>query len=107
LAGRRFWPLVSVSVLILTVLNGMAAVVGPTDTRLVWLIAASVIFALRIVTLSYFAPVLMRIARHDDALPRSRVQAAVGRWVRWSPARIPVAAVAWILLLWVFSHGPA
>jgi hypothetical protein len=88
-------------------LNGLAALAGPADTRVVWLVAASVIFTLRIVTLSYFAPALTRIANHGDALPASRLKAAIGRWVRWSPARIPVAVAAWILLLWVFSHGAA
>lgn len=105
LAASRFWAYISMSAIVLTVLNVIAAYGEPAATRWLWIAAVVAVFLSRLVTLSFFAPRMMRFINHGDKMSPEQLTRAVRQWVQWSPMRIPVALAAWVALLWIFSHG--
>jgi hypothetical protein len=105
LAGRRFWPLLSPALALLSILNLVAAYQSASPERVAWLVGAAIVLLGRAVTFAYFVPTLSRITDLRRAMPAQRLARTVRRWVGLSPLRIAAAACAWLLLVWVSAHA--
>lgn len=98
-AGRRFWPLVSPAQVLLSILNLVLAWNYSGAAHCYWLTAAAVIFISRVITFSYFIPVMLRYIMKPEHVEPTRLKQIVKRWTALSPLRLLPELLAWVLLL--------
>lgn len=98
-AARRFWPLVSPAQALLAMLNIVLACWRHGAGQGYWLAAAIVIFVSRLITFSYFIPVMVRKIMHPEKFDAGTLQAIVKQWTDLSPLRLAPEFAAWGLLI--------
>ena len=98
-AAKRFWPLVSPAQGLLAMLNIIMACWHHGAGQRYWLAAAIVIFVTRLITFSYFIPVMVRKIMQPEKFDAGTLQAVVKQWTDMSPFRLVPEFVAWGLLI--------
>ncbi|MBS1605801.1 MAG: DUF1772 domain-containing protein [Bacteroidetes bacterium] len=99
LAIKRYWPIVSPAQVLLSVVNIVLALNYKGEAR-PWLMAAAVtVFVDRVITFSYFIPVMTRVIMQPENIEAPRLQKTVDRWTMLSPIRIVIGLLAWIMLV--------
>lgn len=104
LAAKRFWPLVSPTQALLAIINIVLAWNHPGEARGYWLAAAAAIFINRLITFSYFIPVMIRTIMQPEKIEPARLQAIVKQWIALSPLRLIPEIFAWIMLVVTLMH---
>ena len=99
LAAKRFWPLVSPAQALLAIVNLVLAWNHSGGARAYWLAAAVAVFINRLITFSYFIPVMIRKIMQPEKLEPARLQAIVKQWIALSPLRLIPELFAWIMLV--------
>lgn len=99
LAAKRFWPIVSPAQALLAVINIVLAWNHPSGARAYWLAAAMAIFINRLITFSYFIPMMIRKIMRPENIEATRLQAIVKQWIALSPLRLVPELFAWIMLV--------
>ena len=102
-AGRRFWPLISPLLTVLSVLNIWAALQTTEVIRVVWFAAAIAVAIKSIASYSYFVPTMMLKFAKPETMMQTELEGAVKRWTSLSPWRLYLEFPAWIAALWVLS----
>jgi hypothetical protein len=69
-----------------------------------WLVAAIAIFINRVITFSYFIPVMIRKIMKPEQMEASRLRAIVKRWTALSPLRLIPELFAWGLIVMALMH---
>jgi len=98
-AVKRFWPLVSPAQGLLAMLNIALACWHHGSGQGYWLAAAIIIFVTRLITFSYFIPVMIRKIMQPEKFDAVTLQRIVKQWTDLSPLRIVPEFTAWVLLL--------
>jgi hypothetical protein len=104
LAARRFWPLVSPAQALLSIINIILAWKYTGDAHNYWLFAAIAVFVTRVITFSYFIPVMIRKIMQPEQVEKSQLQAIVKQWTGLSPLRLIPEFFAWVMLVIVLMH---
>jgi len=104
LAANRFWPLVSPAQGLLSIINIMLAWKYTGDAHTYWLIAAIAVFVTRVVTFSYFIPVMIRKIMQPEQVEANRLEAIVKQWTALSPLRLVPEFFAWVMLVVALMH---
>jgi hypothetical protein len=99
LAAKRFWPIVSPAQVLLSVINIPLAWNHTGGTHAYWLAAAVAVFISRVITFSYFIPVMIRKIMQPETIEASRLRAIVKQWIALSPLRLVIELFAWIMLV--------
>ena len=99
LAAKRFWPIVSPAQVLLSVINIVLALNHPGGERVYWLTAAVAVFLSRVITFSYFIPVMIRKIMEPENIEAVRLKAIVKQWIALSPLRLMVEFFAWVMLV--------
>jgi hypothetical protein len=99
LAAKRFWPLVSPAQVLLSVVNIVLAWNYTGGARVYWLTAAVAIFISRVVTFSYFIPVMIRKIMQPENIEAARLRTIIKQWTALSPLRLVVEVFAWVMLV--------
>jgi len=109
-AGTRFWPLASPAQALLSIANLILAwrYDGPAHT--LWLITAILIFVTRVITFSYFIPVMLNKLMRAEKVPAGELPGIIKRWTTLSPLRLISEFAAlftgvWALLLLAAAGG--
>jgi hypothetical protein len=103
-AGKRFWPLVSPAQGLLALINIVLAWNYSGGAHIYWLSAAIAIFATRIITFSYFIPVMIRKIMQPEHIEASRLRSIVKQWTALSPLRLIPELFAWFMLAVALMH---
>jgi|SRR5579863_1956499 len=98
-AAKRFWPLVSPAQALLAMVNIALACWYHGAAQGFWLAAAITIFVTRVITFSYFIPVMIRKIMQPEKFDIGQLQAIVKQWTDLSPLRLLPEFVAWGLLI--------
>jgi hypothetical protein len=99
-AGTRFWPLASPAQALLSMINLVMAWRYDGPGHQLWLIAAILIFVTRVITFSYFIPVMItKLARAED-VPAAQLPGIIKRWTGLSPLRLIPEFAALIIGVW-------
>lgn len=98
-AAKRFWVFVSPAQGLLAMLNIALACWHHGSGQGYWLAAAIIIFITRIITFSYFIPVMVRNIMQPEKFDVVTLQAIVKQWTDLSPLRLVPEFVAWGLLM--------
>jgi|SRR6187399_2286597 len=102
-SGPRFWAFVTTMPLtLLTLASLVAAWQTPGARGAWWLGAASVTLVERIMTFSYFIPVMLKLQR-GQVPPSAKVRASATRWANLNHLRSVLSLVAWLAALRAFS----
>jgi hypothetical protein len=104
LAAKRFWPIVSPAQVLLSVINIPLAWNHPGAAHTYWLAAAVAVFVSRLITFSYFIPVMIRKIMQPETIEATRLQAIVKKWTALSPLRVVIELFAWIMLVAALMH---
>ena len=104
LAAKRFWPLVSPAQGLLSIINIILAWQYTGGAHCYWLAAAIAVFVTRIITFSYFIPVMIRKIMRPEQVETDRLQAIVKQWTALSPLRLAPEFFAWCLLVVALMH---
>jgi hypothetical protein len=104
LAGTRFWPLVSPAQVLLSIANMVMAYLYDGPAREIWLAAGIFIFISRVITFSYFIPVMIKYIMKPEQVETNRLRAIVKRWTGLSPLRLLPEAAAWALCLYTIAQ---
>jgi hypothetical protein len=109
-AGTRFWPLCSPLQGLLAIINLVLAWRCEGAAHNMWLTAAIIVFVTRIITFSYFIPVMLGKLMQAEKVPAAELPGIVKRWTTLSPLRLisEFAALitgAWALLLIAAASG--
>jgi len=99
LAIKRFWPIVSPAQVLLSLVNILLAWnnKGAAET---YLLAASIaVFVDRVITFSYFIPVMIRKIMQPEAIEAPRLRKIVKQWTDLSPIRLVFGLFVWIMLV--------
>jgi len=99
LAAKRFWPIVSPAQVLLSVINIPLAWNHTGGAHAYWLAAAVAVFISRVITFSYFIPVMIRKIMQPETIEASRLRAIVKQWIALSPLRLVIELFAWIMLV--------
>ena len=99
-ATRRFWPIISPPLSLLSIINIVLAWQYTGAARTIWLTAALIVFIDRIITFAYFVPTMMRKFEHPEKIEERRLKKAVQVWTFLSPVRLLFELSAWSLALW-------
>ena len=99
-ANRRFWPLVSPALTLLSIINMALAWKNPGPAHTVWMTASLIVFTNRVITFSWFIPTMLRKFEHPEKIDAQQLQKTVRLWSRLSPVRILVELSAWAFALW-------
>jgi hypothetical protein len=99
-ATRRFWPIISPPLSLLSIINIVLAWQYTGLARTSWLTAALIIFIDRIITFAYFVPTMMRKFEHPEKMEAKQLRKAVLVWTFLSPIRLLFELSAWSLALW-------
>jgi hypothetical protein len=103
-AGKRFWPLVSPAQGLLALINIVLAWNYSGGAHIYWLSAAIAIFATRIITFSYFIPVMIRKIMQPEHVEARRLRFVVKQWTALSPLRLIPELFAWFMLAVALMH---
>ena len=98
-AAKRFWPLVSPLQALLAMVNIALACWHHGVGQGYWLAAAIIIFVTRVITFSYFIPVMVRKIMQPEKFDAGTLQAIVKQWTDLSPLRLAPEFAAWGLLI--------
>jgi hypothetical protein len=98
-AAKRFWPLVSPAQVLLAMINIAMACWYHTAAHGYWLAAAITVFISRVITFSYFIPVMIRKIMQPEKFGVHELQAIVKQWTDLSPLRLLPEFAAWCLLI--------
>lgn len=104
LAAKRFWPLVSPAQGLLSIVNIILAWKYTGDAHTYWLAAAIAVFITRVITFSYFIPVMIRKIMQPEQIEAAQLQTIVKQWTALSPLRLIPELFAWSLLAIVLMH---
>lgn len=104
LAAKRFWPLVSPAQGLLSIINIVLAWKYTGDAHCSWLAAAIAVFVTRVITFSYFIPVMIHKIMQPEQIEAGRLQAIVKQWTALSPLRLAPEFFAWCLLVVTLMH---
>lgn len=99
-AGTRFWPLASPLQALLAIINLILAWRYDGAGHLLWLTSAMLIFITRVITFSYFIPVMLRKLMKADEVPAGQLPGIIKRWITLSPLRLVSEFIALILGTW-------
>jgi hypothetical protein len=99
-AGTRFWPLVSPAQALLSIVNVVLAWRYGGQAHSPWLTAAILIFITRIITFSYFIPVMLKKLMKAETVPVAELPGIIKRWTALSPLRLVSEFVALIIGAW-------
>lgn len=100
LAATRFWPLVSPAQVLLSMVSITMASRYDGPAKEVWLAAAIIVFVTRVITFSYFIPVMLRYIMKPEQVEPTRLNTIVKRWIMLSPLRLLPEAAAWALCIY-------
>ena len=103
-AARRFWPLVSPAQGILSIINIILAWNYTGEAHSFWLAAAIAVFINRVITFSYFIPVMIRKIMQPEKVEANRLQSIVRLWTALSPLRLLPEIFAWCMLIVTIAH---
>ena len=103
-AAKRFWPLVSPAQALLSIINIILAWNYSGEAHGYWLAAAIAIFVSRIITFSYFIPIMIRKIMQPEQIESSRLQVIVKQWTALSPLRLVPELFAWCMLVIALMH---
>jgi hypothetical protein len=103
-ASKRFWPLVSPAQSLLAIINIILAWKYTGAAHCYWLSAATIVFVSRIITFSYFIPVMLRKIMQPGKMEAIRLRRIVKQWTALSPLRLIAELAAWILLCITLMH---
>jgi len=98
-AGSRFWPLVSPAQGLLSIANIILAWNYTGAAHDYWLAAAITIFVNRLITFSYFIPVMIRKIMEPEQFEAGRLKSIVRTWTTLSPWRLLPEFTAFGLLV--------
>jgi len=104
LAAKRFWPLVSPAQGLLSIINIILAWKYSGDVHTYWLAAALAIFITRVITFSYFIPVMIRKIMKPEQVETGKLQVIVNQWTGLSPLRLLPEFFAWCMLVIALMH---
>ncbi|HEY8999965.1 MAG TPA: hypothetical protein VIM89_01340 [Mucilaginibacter sp.] len=104
LAAKSFWPLVSPAQMLLSIINIILAWKYTGDAHNYWLAAAIAVFITRIITFSYFIPVMIRKIMQPEQVEAGRLRAIVKQWTGLSPLRLIPEFFAWGMLVMALMH---
>ena len=104
LAAKRFWPIVSPAQVLLSVINIVLAWNSIGGAQAYWLAASVAVFIGRLITFSYFIPVMIRKIMVPETIEASRLRAIVKRWTDLSPLRLVIELFSWIMLVVALMH---
>ena len=98
-AGKRFWPLFSPAQALLSIINMVLAYnyTGPAHNY--WLAAAIIIVINRVITFSYFIPVMLKYIMKPETMETERLKSIVKTWTGLSPLRLLPEFAAWVLII--------
>lgn len=99
-AGTRFWPLISPAQVLLSVITIIIAWRYSGPAAAPWLAAGITIFVSRVVTFSYFIPVMLKYIMKPEQVEPVRLRNIVKRWTALSPLRLLPEAIAWGLCIY-------
>ncbi|GGB12548.1 hypothetical protein [Puia dinghuensis] len=104
LAAKRFWPIASPAQVLLSVIN-IPLAWNHTGGAHVYLLAGAVaVFINRVITFSYFIPVMIRKIMQPETIEAARLQGIVKKWTALSPLRLVFELFAWIMLVVALMH---
>jgi hypothetical protein len=103
-AGTRFWPLASPLQGLLAIVNLILAWRYDGPAHGIWLASAILIFVTRVITFSYFIPVMLNKLMKADKVPPDQLPGIIKRWVGLSPLRLVSEAVVLFLGAWALLH---
>ena len=103
LAAKKFWPLVSPAQTLISIANMVMAYLHDGPARCVWLTAAVIIFISRVITFSYFIPVMVKYIMTPEHIEPNRLRSIVKWWTGLSPLRLLPELAAWILCLYTLT----
>jgi len=99
LAARRFWPIASPAQVLLSIVT-IILTWGQKGEAQAWLMAAAVtVFIDRVITFSYFIPVMIRKIMQPENIEARRLRKIVRQWTMLSPIRVVLGLVAWTVLV--------
>jgi len=98
-AAKRFWMFVSPAQALLAMINIALACWYHGAGQGYWLAAAITIFVSRVITFSYFIPVMIRKIMQPEKFEVGELQVIVKQWTDLSPLRLVPEFVAWGLLI--------
>jgi hypothetical protein len=101
-AGRRFWPFVSPTTLLLALLNLSLAWQRTGLLRTVWLAAAIAVIAKSIATYTYFVPTMIRKLGKAAQMNPEALTRTVRLWTTLSPLRLGMELFGWIAATWAW-----
>lgn len=104
LAAKRFWPLVSPAQGLLSIINIILAWRYTGDAHTYWLAASIAVFITRVITFSYFIPVMIRKIMQPEQVEAGRLQVIVNQWTALSPLRLLPELFAWCMLVVALMH---
>ncbi len=109
-AGTRFWPLASPAQGLLAIVNLIMGWRYDGPAHHLWVTAAILIFITRVITFSYFIPVMLKKLMHAEKVPAGELPGIIRRWTSLSPLRLisEFAALiigSWALLLLAAAAG--
>ena len=103
LAGRRFWPVVSPTTMLLAILNLFVAWHAEGLLRSVWLAAAIATILKSIASYAYFVPTMIGKLAKAEAMKPEELTRTVRTWTALSPLRLIPELFAWICATWAWS----
>lgn len=103
-AAKRFWPLVSPAQGLLSIVNVILAWNYPGEAHGYWLTAAIAIFITRVITFSYFIPVMIRKIMQPEQVEAGSLKVIVKQWTALSPLRLLPELFAWGMLVVALMH---
>jgi hypothetical protein len=87
-AGTRFWPLASPAQAPLAIVNMVLAWRNEGPAHGLWLTAAVLIFVTRLITFSYFIPVMLKKNMQAENVPPAQLRGIIKTWTTLSPLRL-------------------
>ncbi len=98
-AGKRFWPLISPTQVLLSIINIVMAYKYTGPAHDYWFAAAIIIFISRVITFSYFIPVMIKYIMQPEKVEAAKLKAIVKTWTGLSPLRLLPEFIAGALLI--------
>jgi hypothetical protein len=99
-AGTRFWPIASPAQGLLAILNLVFAWQYNGPAHPFWLTTAILIFVTRIITFSYFIPVMLTKLMRAEKVPAAQLPGLIKQWTTLSPLRLVTEFAALVLGSW-------
>ena len=99
LAAKRFWPIVSPAQVLLSIISIVLFWNYKGGAQPYLMAAAVAVFIDRVITFSYFIPVMIRKIMEPEKIEKSRLQKIVRQWIMLSPIRVVFGLFVWIMLV--------